>query len=266
MITRRTLRAAVHLEGLGLHSGIPVRVSVHPGEKGIRFRFGSSIIEAKPENVTDTRRCTKLGEVSTVEHLMSALAGCEITDAEIEIDAPELPGLDGSAAPYVKAIQKVGAAEIGEQKMPELFSRVFLQEDGIKIAISKGAGEWNYTYDTPDRRWPHTMRAESHDVVRDYEPEIAAARTFALTEEVPAILASGLGKGLKEGEVLILGQTGYENPPRFENEPARHKLLDLIGDLYLSGVPIRHLNVSAQRSGHRTNVAAAMQLKQAIQR
>ncbi len=266
MITRHTLRQSISLDGSGLHSGVPVHVQIHPGENGIRFRYGTSITEAIPENVSDTRRCTRIGDVSTIEHLMSALAGCEITDAEIELDAPELPGLDGSALPYVRAIRQAGIEKIGEQQMPELFSRVFLQEDEIKIAISKGGGEWNYTYDTQDRRWPYTMRAESHDVFLDYETQIAPARTFALSEEVPAILAAGLGRGLKEGEVLILGLNGYENEARFDNEPARHKLLDLIGDLYLSGVPVRHLNVSAQRSGHRTNVAAAMQLKQAMRR
>ena len=122
MIHLRTLKNSVRLDGLGLHSGEPVQVTISPGDQGIRFRYGMSIIQALPENVVETRRCTKLGEVSTIEHLMSALAGCEITDAEIELTAPELPGLDGSAIPYVHAIRTAGVEQIGERPLPEHFS------------------------------------------------------------------------------------------------------------------------------------------------
>ena len=93
--TRKTLQSDVVMEGLGLHSGIPVKVHIYPGDQGIAFRRGDERVLAKPENVTDTTRCTTLGPVSTIEHLMSAFAGLEITDAEVEVDAPELPGLDG---------------------------------------------------------------------------------------------------------------------------------------------------------------------------
>ena len=263
MNERRTIRSSVSLEGLGLHSGAPTRLTIHPDDKGIRFRYRTSTIGAIPENVTETTRCTKLGEISTIEHLMSAFAGLEITDAEVELTAPELPGLDGSAKPYVSALLEAGIETIGESEMPELFTRIFLQEDSIKIAVSKGNGHWSYAYSTGER-WPHEMQFETESVVGSYQKEIAPARTFALSEEVPHILAAGLGKGLTEQDVLILGTNRYENEPRFPDEPARHKLLDIVGDLYLSGVPISHLNVSAARSGHRTNVSAARQLRQAV--
>jgi UDP-3-O-[3-hydroxymyristoyl] N-acetylglucosamine deacetylase len=263
LILRRTLKSSVSLEGLGLHSGHSVRLTIHPGERGIHFRRGDYVVEAIPENVSDTTRCTRLGEISTIEHLMSAFAGLEITDADVEVDASELPGLDGSAKPYVGAMSSVGFEEIGERELPELFSRVFLQEDLIKIAVSKGAGHWSYTYATGDR-WPGEMAFDCDGVVANYANEIAPARTFALSEEVPQVLAAGLGQGLRDGDVLIVGANGFDNEARFPEEPARHKLLDLIGDLYLSGVPIKQLNVSAQRSGHRTNVAAALQLRRAM--
>ena len=263
MIRRRTLRNAVTLEGLGLHSGVPVRVTINPGRDRIRFRYKDHLVVAAPENVTDTTRCTRLGEISTIEHLMSAFAGLQITDAEVEVTARELPGLGGSARTYVSEILKAGTEDFGEMETHDLFRRIFLQEDTIKIAISKGTGHCSYAYNTGER-WPHEMIFESMDVIADFEKEIAPARTFALSEEVPHVLAAGLGKGLTENEVLILGQNGYYNPALFPDEPARHKMLDLMGDLYLAGVPIRDLNISAERSGHRTNVMAALKLKQAI--
>lgn len=260
---RKTLKNDAVVEGLGLHSGIPVRVQIHPGEKGIAFRRGPDRVQATPSNVTDTTRCTTLGPVGTIEHLMSALAGLEITDAEIEVDAPELPGLDGSALPYVSALSAAGFVDLGEKEIPELFSRVFFQDDLIKIAASKGSGHWRTVYSVHNR-WPGTQAFEALDAVSAYVSEIAPARTFVLAEEIPMIIERGLGRGLDEQTALILGIEGYKNASRFEDEPARHKLLDLIGDLYLAGIPIRHLNVVGERSGHRTNVQAAALLAKAV--
>ena len=261
---RKTLCGDVYLEGLGLHSGVPVRVTIHPGDQGIAFRYGTDRVLARPENVTDTTRCTTLGPVSTIEHLMSAFAGLEITDAEVELDASELPGLDGSAAPYVSAIQEVGLTEIGSAEVPALYGRVFHQDDLIKVAISKGEGHWRFVYAA--NRWPNEQVYESLDTVSDYVTQIAPARTFVLAEEIPMIIQMGLGRGLDENTALILGIEGYKNTSRFDDEPARHKLLDLIGDLYLAGVPIKFLNVVGERSGHRSNVKLAAMLAQAVGR
>ena len=260
---RKTVAQDVQFEGLGLHSGIPVRVIVHPGEAGVAFRRGGQRWAAVPENVADTTRCTRLGEVSTIEHIMSALAGLEITDAEIELDAGELPALDGSAAPYVEEFVKTGLSDVGQAEMTGPFARVFIQELPVKIAIGKGEGQWRYTYALDDR-WPGEQTYECADIVSSYVAEVAPARTFALSEEVPAVLAAGLAKGLDIEKALILGIEGFKNDARFPDEPARHKLLDLAGDLYLAGVPLRFLNVSAERSGHRTNVEAASRLFRAM--
>lgn len=261
---RQTLRAPVSLAGLGLHSGVPVSVTIHPGDDGIAFRYGACRMPARPENVSETTRCTKLGDVATIEHLMSAFAGLEITDAEVELTAPEMPGLDGSAGGYVDAILAAGREEIGRAEIPGLFTRLFLQEDrGLKGAIAKGDGHWRYVYAT-DARWPFEQSFEAADVIGGYVEEIARARTFALVEELPMIRQMGLGQGLDETSALILGSEGYENAARFPDEPARHKLLDLIGDLYLAGVPIRMLSVVGERTGHRANVMLAAMLQQAL--
>ena len=260
---RRTVAGEVVLQGLGLHSGVPVRIAIHPGESGIAFRLGSQRIEAKPENVSDTTRCTTLGPIGTIEHLMSAFAGIEVTDAEVEIDAPELPGLDGSARPYIDAMTAIGFEEIGEVEIPALFKRVFLQEDRIKVAVSKGEGLWRYSYQM-DARWPGEQSFECSIDPERYASEVAPARTFVLAEEIPMIIQNGLGRGLDENTALILGIDGYKNHARFDDEPARHKLLDLLGDLYLSGVPVRFLNVVGERSGHRSNVQTAALLAHSI--
>lgn len=262
-VSRRTLATEARFEGLGLHSGNPVSVTVHPSSDGIWFRLGQERWQARPENVTDTRRCTRLGEIGTVEHLMSALAGLEITDVEVEVTASEMPALDGSAAGYAAGLLEAGFQPLGDSICREPFSRVFLQEIPIKIAIAKGRGHWRYAYEVPDH-WPGHQVFEREDVVAGYADEIAPARTFALAEEVPMVLAAGLGKGLGLEQVLIVGLEGYKNDPRFPDEPARHKMLDLLGDLYLSGVPAGCLDVVAERSGHRTNVEAAARLLAAV--
>ncbi len=261
IVRRKTVRDSVAFEGLGLHTGVPVKMTVHPGQDGIAFRLGSERVLAHPSNVTDTTRSTRVGTVGTVEHIMSAFAGLEVTDAEVELDAPEVPGMDGSAGPYVVALNEVGFTFLGEREIPALFSRVFLQEDAIKLAIAKGEGWWRYTYDL-GARWPGEMSFESS--LGNYAEEIATSRTFALAEEVPVLIQHGLGQGLDEHSALIIGIEGYKNEARFSDEPARHKLLDLMGDLYLAGVPVRMLDVVGERTGHRVNVKAAALLAAAV--
>lgn len=260
---RITVSETVHFEGLGLHSGEPVKVAVHPGNRGIGFRYKSKRVAAIPEMVSDTKRCTKLGDISTIEHLMSALAGLEITDAEIEVTAPELPALDGSSKVYVEAL-KSKTTKFAEGEMRDLFSRIFVQDGDIKIAIANGEGQWRYEFHTGER-WPKTQIYEATNVIDAYANEIAPARTFGFAEEIPHLVQMGLARGLNLETALVIGENDYQNYALFPDEPARHKLLDVIGDLYLSGVPIRFLSVVAERSGHSSNVKAAQLLYQAIQ-
>jgi UDP-3-O-acyl-N-acetylglucosamine deacetylase len=102
------------------------------------------------------------------------------------------------------------------------------------------------------------------NIVNSFEAEVAPARTFGFERELPQIEAAGLAKGLDRSSALLIGESGYANEARFDDEPARHKLLDAMGDLYLSGVPVRFLNVVAERTGHRMNVLAASKLKEAV--
>lgn len=258
---RATLRERARIEGVGLHSGEPVVVDLLPADDGIQFSLRGEIVRAHPSSVSDTSRCTCLGPVRTVEHLMSAFAAYGITDARVELDAPELPGLDGSSLGYWRALEHAGRELIGPANLEGPFARVFLKEDGAEVAVAAGQGRWRYTYDVGER-WPGEQSAEFD--LTEYAAEVAPARTFVLSEELERVRASGLGRGLDETSGLVVGPTGYENEARFPDEPARHKLLDLIGDLYLSGVPPTLLSVVAVRSGHRVNCAAAARLATAV--
>ena len=262
-VPRRTVRRAAAFSGLGLHSGVPVRVTVHPGGDGIAFRLGDQRWAASPENVSDTVRCTTLGGVSTVEHLMAALAALEITDAEVELDAPELPALDGCAEQYWKGLSEAGTDTVGELTVRGPFARVFASDEAAKVAIAEGTGRWRYTFQT-DGAFPGLQEVEFLHVHEAFGREIAPARTFGFERELPRLRELGLARGLDLEKALLLGEEGYVNEPRFPDEPARHKLLDLIGDLYLAGVPPSLLDVAAERSGHRLHVEAARRLARAV--
>jgi len=261
---RHTLRDTVEFDGVGLHSGEPVQVKIHPGESGIWFRYGGVRLEAKPENVSDTRRCTQLGPLAVIEHLMSAFAALEVTDAEVEVSgAPQLPSLDGASFAYCQALRD-NLTGIGEASVKGPFARIYEVLDDTKIAIATGEGVWRYDFDTGDR-WPGLQSFEIDLRSDSYFDEVAPARTFAFSEELPHIEKLGIGQGLDATTALILSTDGYENEARFPDEPARHKLLDLIGDLYLAGIPIRLLSVVAEKSGHKANVEAAYKLAAATQ-
>lgn len=263
-LQRRTVAETFEFDGVGLHSGAPVSGKVEPGENGIAFRNLAGRWRAVAENVTDTNRCTRLGEISTIEHLMSALAGMGVTDAEIEVHGGELPAMGGCSSGYVDLIRQAGLADLGERFVKVPFKRVYHHDGPLQIAMAGGSGHWRYAFETGDR-WPGSMSYESLDVVRDYVDEVATARTIVFEEQIEQALALGLGRGLDESSTLVIGPSGYSNPARFADEPARHKLLDLVGDLFLSEIPPQFLNVAAVRSGHKSNVAAALLLRQHLE-
>lgn len=260
---RKTLRTEAAFEGLGLHSGTPVRVTVHPGEDGIWFRYQNESVQALAENVVSTKQCTQLGPIFTIEHLMSALAGWEVTDAVVEVSAPELPAMDGSARAFALGLAEAGFAPLPDWDPPRLFKRVYLVDGDIKIAAAAGHGHWTYRFDAGER-WPHIQDAEFTFADGSYLEEIAPARTFAFEEQVEPLRAAGFAQGLDMNSALILGTEGPVNPMLVLEEPARHKLLDLIGDMALTGLPLRGLSVNAERSGHRTNVEMALKVRQSL--
>jgi UDP-3-O-acyl-N-acetylglucosamine deacetylase len=193
---------------------------------------------------------------------MSALCGLEITDVDVEVSGGEMPALGGSSSGYVSALAAAGIAIIGEKTLQDPFARLFLQDGEAKIAVASGEGHWRYEFIT-GMRWPGAQVFVLQGLPTGYENEVAPARTFGFEEEVPHLHAMGLARGLDLSSALVLGREGYVNEPLFPDEPARHKLLDAMGDLYLSGVPARFLDVVAERTGHRLHVEMASRLEMA---
>lgn len=266
---RRSLKAAIGCTGIGVHSGRRVSLTLHPAapNTGIVFRrsdLDGAEIEARWDNVVDTRLCTVLGDakrpdlrVGTVEHLLAALAGCGIDDAIVELDAPEVPILDGSAAPFVflldcaGSISRPGLAEVLEVLRPV---RVEQGEAWAELHPNGGRGfeaEVSIAYDAPaigrqrcaERLTPHVFRTA-----------IANARTFGLLEDVERLHAAGLAQGGNLTNAVVVDGDKVLNPGglRRPDEFVRHKLLDAVGDLALSGAPLRARFVG-HRSGHALN-------------
>jgi len=265
--SRQTLAApSAILSGVGLHSGADASVRLLPAPLGtglvFRRQFDGQEIPALASNVSDTSRCTRLKagsfEVQTVEHILSALAGLGIDDAVIEIDGPEVPAADGSAAPFVELVSATGIYAQTEQVQPlRLTEPVFITESGSTLAVlPSDRFSVSVVLDYPKHSYLATQAAIFDGSTGNYAEQIAPARTFGFLSEIEALRARGLGLGASFDNALVLGETQYESPLRFANEPARHKLLDLIGDLALTGRPI-YAEILAVKPGHTLNVRLA---------
>ena len=256
---RQTLREQVEFCGVGIHSGEFCRAVIRPGDNGIAITKDGTRIAASAKNVTETERCTTLGTARTIEHMMSAFAGANVTDAEAFLEGEEMPILDGSANEYLIGIQHAGIRPLGKTSAVRLDGCVRIEDGCQSIIITAGDGKWRYTFER-NGHWPGRQSFEV-DLSNDaYACEIAPARTFAFEDELDSIRKRGLGKGGALENTLVIGQEGYLTGNRFADEAPRHKLLDCIGDLALCGIPVRFLNVIAERTGHRINVQAALKL------
>ena len=276
---RVTLAApSVVLSGVGLHSGAGASVRLLPAPPGFGLVFrrqgDGQEIPALAANVWDTSRCTRLRlggfEVQTVEHVLSALAGLGVTDAVIEIDGPpaksyEVPAMDGSAAPFAAAIEAAGTQCYDAAAEPLRLTRpVFVSENGCTLAaLPSDHFSASVVLDYPKHFYLGTQAAVFDGRTGDYAAQVAPARTFGFLSEIEALRARGLGLGASYDNALVLGEAQYETPVRFSNEPARHKLLDLIGDLALAGRPVC-AQILAVKPGHTLNVRFAKMLGESV--
>ena len=264
----RTVAGPVEWEGTGLHSGAACRVRVTPADgPGLHFVSGATEIPAVAEHVVDTARCTVLGRagaaVSTVEHLLAALAGLGIWSAVIEVVGPEVPILDGSAEPFVRALLDTGTRLLGtiDAMVPEAAQ---IRGVGAVRAWAPVSGSPTATFHlTGD----HPMLAGQVarmdlDDPQSFAGEIAPCRTWAPIEQVQPLIDRGLIRGGSLENALVVYPDRYSSPLRRESEPARHKLLDLVGDLALVGRPI-HAAITAAGGGHTLNVRMAQTLRAA---
>jgi UDP-3-O-[3-hydroxymyristoyl] N-acetylglucosamine deacetylase len=273
---RRTLaRPTLRIEGIGLHTGAPGWVRLLPADSaqhGIAFISESGVvIQALAGNVVDARRSTTLAaagtRLSTVEHLMSALAGCGVTDATIEFGGPEVPILDGSSQPFVLAMDDAGLQDIESQVAPVVV-RTPVEAAGPGgsrlVALPGDYFEAHAIIGYPERQCIQTHAASFLSVRDDYRRAVAPARTYGFLSELDALLASGLATGATIDNCIALADDGSADPRtplRFENELARHKLLDVMGDLALVGRPIQAC-IIALRPSHAVNCDLARRLRE----
>lgn len=268
---RRTIGRVVRLSGVGLHSGREVRVELRPADQG-GVRFSRTDLAGAPflvpedwaQDAPPFRTVLRKGgaEVHTVEHLLSALAGLGVSDLEVRLDGPEVPGLDGSALPWAEALAGAGWRELPGMDLEPLAVRraVEVREGQAVLRAEAYAGlRLSYLLDYPGEPLAQG-RLELEVSPESYLREIAPARTFCLKREAAALLAAGLGKGANPRNTLLLdGDRVLETALRFPDEPVRHKIADLLGDLYLLGRPLRGF-IRAERSGHRQNRALVRRL------
>jgi len=277
---QRTLANAVSMSGLGIHTGEPVSVRVLPAppETGVVFVRSDlphhPVIPVASSEVVDVgksvRRTTlsKDGvEVQTVEHFMASLWGAGIDNAYVEVTGVELPGLDGSALPFLQQFNATGTVEQpAPRRYVSLREPIVVEEGEACIAVFPDKSlriSYLLSYSHPLLKAQMVSFAE--DGAASFEQTIAPARTFCLKEEAEALRAAGFGKGANFENTLVLSDRGVlNNTLRFEDEFARHKVLDLVGDLYLLGAHLR-ARVVAIKSGHPLNVKLLKKLGQAIE-
>ncbi|HET7559189.1 MAG TPA: UDP-3-O-acyl-N-acetylglucosamine deacetylase [Limnochordia bacterium] len=285
MIRQRTLARSLTCTGRGLHSGAAVRMELQPAEPNTGIRFcrtdlpARPLIVAHPDRVVETKRCTVLGDdngarVATVEHLMSALRAAGIDNAWIGLDGPEVPRSDGSAKEFFEAIQTAGSVEQApERSVRTLRAPVWVREGNRELVALPAEGFSVSLMTTNDHGHPAlTDRLVEYALDPDtYGREIAPSRTIGFVSEVQALLAAGLAAGfdidvqaLIEREeligadvdaVVLVGRERVLTPLRFPDEIARHKVLDLIGDIGLCGPLNAH--IIGIRSSHRLNALLA---------
>ncbi|MDX8393426.1 MAG: UDP-3-O-acyl-N-acetylglucosamine deacetylase [Mariprofundales bacterium] len=269
-VLQRTLHHSIRCHGIGLHSGRIVSLVLRPANENFGIVFRRVDLPNKPEipalakSVVDTRMCTTIGSndddnirIATVEHLLSALAGLGIDNIIIEVDGPEIPVMDGSAAPFVFLIQSAG---IREQKSPKRFLRILKKmelSDGDKRCSLYPASGFRVSYRL---HYPHPL-LNDHSVAIDfsrqaYVREVCRARTFGFLHEVESLQKAGLGLGGSLDNAVIFDNYRVLNEDglRYHDECIRHKILDTVGDLFLAGYPMVGA-FTGELTGHAMNHA-----------
>ena len=299
-----TLKQPLTLKGVGLHTGADVSITFNPAPENHGYKFRRTdlqeqpIIEADCDLVTDTSRGTTLEKngvkVSTVEHVLAALVGLEIDNVLIDVTGPEMPILDGSSAPFVEALLANGIVDQeAEREYFEIPYNIHFTDEQNQVEIIAMPVQHDYRltvmvdYNSPVLGSQHAAITS----IQEFRDSIAPCRTFCFLHELEYLLEHNLIKGGDLNNAIVIVDrpveqqeldrlAGVFNKPkvevkkegilnnldlRFQNEPARHKLLDMIGDLALAGMPLRG-QIMAARPGHASNVAFAKKIKQVIKK
>jgi UDP-3-O-[3-hydroxymyristoyl] N-acetylglucosamine deacetylase / 3-hydroxyacyl-[acyl-carrier-protein] dehydratase len=302
-VKQKTIKADVEVSGSGLHTGQPVTMTFKPAPENHGFKFkrididGQPVIDADVDNVIDTSRGTTLAQngasVNTVEHVLAALVGMDLDNILIELDGPETPIMDGSSITFIEAIERAGTKEQSVDR--EYYSipyNIHYSEPDRKVEmVAMPLDDYRFTcmidYNSPVLGSQHAAIS----TISEFNKEISSSRTFCFLHELEALLENNLIKGgdLNNAIVVVdkevskdelkhlakifnrddidVAKEGILNniELRHQNEPARHKLLDMIGDLALVGVPLKG-HIMAARPGHAANVAFAKKIKAQIKK
>ncbi|MEI6151534.1 MAG: bifunctional UDP-3-O-[3-hydroxymyristoyl] N-acetylglucosamine deacetylase/3-hydroxyacyl-ACP dehydratase [Chitinophagia bacterium] len=300
---QHTIEKNISISGTGLHTGVLVEMTLNPANPGFGYQFqrtdlpNQPIIKADCDLVTDTSRGTTLqvgdAKISTVEHILAALVGLGIDNCLIQVNGPEIPIIDGSSSPFIEIIEKAGVVEQDAAKAwYSIDENIFHYDDAKRVEmVALPALDYQITtlidFNSPVLGTQHAALK----TIKEFKSEIAPCRTFCFLHELEALLKNDLIKGgdinnaivvvdqpVTEQEMSRLAKVfkrdkievkseGYLNnlELRFPNEPARHKLLDVIGDLALIGYPIK-ARIIANRPGHSSNVEFAKKIKQYIKK
>lgn len=300
---QHTIKKEVTICGTGLHTGILVEMKLKPANPGYGIQFQRTdlphqpVIKADCDYVTDTSRGTTLenglAKISTVEHVLAALVGMGVDNCHIEINGPEMPIMDGSSEPFVEMIEKAGVAEQEATKCwYHIEENIYHYDEGKRVEmVAMPAADYSITtlidFNSPVLGTQHAGLKH----ITDFKDEIAPCRTFCFLHELEMLLDNNLIKGGDVNNAIVVvdkpvdatemkrlqkifkkdrievKSEGYLNnlELRFPNEPARHKLLDVVGDLALTGYPIK-ARIIANRPGHSSNVEFAKKIKQYIKK
>ncbi|HEV3445318.1 MAG TPA: UDP-3-O-acyl-N-acetylglucosamine deacetylase [Gemmataceae bacterium] len=275
---QRTIARPAELSGVGFLTGAAVELCFHPAPPSTGVVFVRSDLKppvqipARIEQVTGTQRRTTLGtppaQVALVEHVLAALAGMRIDNCYVELNAPEPPGLDGSALRFVEALRQAGAVlQPARRAVCQVDAPVIVSQNGATLALHPGAKDelkvsyaLDYGLHSPIARQLCTQRVTPQNFLND----VASSRTFILESEAEELRRQGLGARTTAADLLVFGRRGpIDNRLRFADEPARHKILDIIGDLSLLGRDL-YGHLVAYRSGHPLNIELVRKLKERL--
>jgi UDP-3-O-[3-hydroxymyristoyl] N-acetylglucosamine deacetylase len=267
MPLQRTLANEIRCSGIGLHTGNKIDVVIKPAKENTGVVFVRTDIPSRPkiralaENVVETKYATTIGEngykISTVEHLLATLAGLKIDNAIVEVNSTEVPIMDGSAAPFVHLVKTVGVRNLNCEKEYIRIKKPIKVNDGDKKAYLLPSKEFKILYNIEFNN--PVISAQSYFMkfsIRNFEKEIANARTFGFLKDVNMLKIQGFAKGGTLDNVIVLDKYRVLNEDglRYKDEFVRHKILDAIGDLSLTGKPIIG-HFLADKSGHALNHA-----------
>lgn len=268
---RKTISNIQTLHGVGIHTGQNCSITFKPSTQGYISFIRTDLKDSEPiialvQNVSSTLRGTnianKTAEVHTVEHVLSAINGLGITDLIIEMDGPEPPIMDGSSLPYARAMLEGELKEIDETaEVLHLDKELSFEEGGITY-VATPCEEFKITFVYERKDHPLVAHQEYTFTLtpENYLKEISPARTFGFEEEIAYLQANGLAKGGNLENCVVIKKDGFSVPLRFDNEMVRHKILDIIGDLKLTGKILGPMHITCKFGGHKTNVAFAKKL------